>query len=438
MHLGRFVCTAIVLASVVGCDQDSTAENPAPIQDVATPQVTVPADAGSDSVGSRDASPSSASADAGGPSPDAGATQPVAPPDYASADNWLCRPGHNDACAVDLDTTVVAADGGTQPEPFRASAEPPIDCFYVYPTVSLDTTPNSDLVPGPEEKSVVRAQLARFASQCRLFAPVYRQVTLGALRTALAGGAAGTLPKADSTLGLQDVLAAWNHYLEHDNQGRGVVFVGHSQGSSVLTQLLKQKLDAAAPEPRFITAVLAGANVLVPKGQRVGGTFKTLPLCASADELGCIITFASFRETSPPPPTSLFAVSNDPNLVAGCTNPAAISGGSGELHAYLTKDGPGSGSSPMGPWAQGVTVNTPFVSVPGLLSASCTEGATGSYLAIHVHADPADPRTDEISGDVVQDGKVQAGWGLHLLDMHLTMGNLLDAVPAKAKAYAKK
>ena len=27
-----------------------------------------------------------------------------------------------------------------------------------------------------------------------------------------------------------DVLAAWNYYLEHDNQGRGVVLVGHSQG----------------------------------------------------------------------------------------------------------------------------------------------------------------------------------------------------------------
>jgi hypothetical protein len=435
MHLGRVVCTTLLLATCAACDQDSSAENSALGPDAATPQSAAIADAAMPHGGGHDASASPGNNDAGASPSDTGAA--ATPPDYASADNWLCRPGHNEACAVELDTTAVAADGGTQLEPFKASAEPPIDCFYVYPTVSLDMTPNSDLVPGPEEKSVVRAQLARFASQCRLFAPVYRQVTLGALRTALAGGAPGTLPKADSSLGLQDVLAAWSHYLEHDNGGRGVVLIGHSQGSSVITQLLKQKLDAT-PDPRFITAVLAGANVLVPKGQRVGGTFKSLPLCSSAEELGCVITFASFRETSPPPPTSLFAVSSDPNLVAGCTNPAAYAGGSGELHAYLSKDGPGSGSSPMGPWAQGVTINTPFVSVPGLLSATCTEGATGSYLAIHVQADPADPRTDDISGDVLQDGKVQTGWGLHLLDMHLSMGNLLDAVAAKAKAYAKK
>ena len=116
---------------------------------------------------------------------------PAAPPaiapggtaaDYANADNWLCRPGRNDACTMDLDTTIVAADGTMTPEPFMPNADPPIDCFYVYPTVSLDATPNSDLVPGPEEQAVVGAQLARVGSQCRQFAPMYPQVSLSALK----------------------------------------------------------------------------------------------------------------------------------------------------------------------------------------------------------------------------------------------------------------
>ena len=74
--------------------------------------------------------------------------------DYAKAENWLCRPDRpTDACHVNLDTTIVKADGTLEVEKFTAAANPPVDCFYVYPTVSLDSTPNSDLVPGEEENA---------------------------------------------------------------------------------------------------------------------------------------------------------------------------------------------------------------------------------------------------------------------------------------------
>ena len=190
--------------------------------------------------------------------------------DYSKADNWLCRPGHNTRCEIDLNTTVVKADGSTEKETFEAKTDPAIDCFYVYPTVSLDTTPNSDLNAGPEEDNVVRAQFARFGSQCRLFAPIYRQVTLTALRANLAG-----MPNAevDREIGLKDVTAAFKHYLDNDNKGRAFVLIGHSQGSSVLTGLIKAELDKETVDKRFLTAILAGTNILVPKGKKVGGTF---------------------------------------------------------------------------------------------------------------------------------------------------------------------
>src|SRR5262249_20600654 len=67
------------------------------------------------------------------------AAQPAAAKnDYADAKNWLCRPGRHDACAIDLATTVVAADGKTRREEWKANQNAPIDCFYVYPTVSTD------------------------------------------------------------------------------------------------------------------------------------------------------------------------------------------------------------------------------------------------------------------------------------------------------------
>jgi len=357
--------------------------------------------------------------------------------DYSRPETWLCRPGHNTACETNLDSTVVTADGNLTVEPFKAATDAPIDCFYVYPTISNDTTPNSDLVPGPEEAAVVQSQFARFGSQCRLFAPMYRQVTLTALRASLAGTTTG--PMADRVIGYTDVAAAWQYYLEHDNNGRGVVLVSHSQGSSVLTQLIKDKLDTAPLDKRFLGALLIGTNIAVPKDGVVGGTFKNVPLCKAAGELGCIVTFASFRASTPPTDMALFAKSADPNLVAGCTNPAALAGGSAELHSYLTASGIVLLSAPTPDWVKPPKpITTPYVSVPGLISAECKFATSGSYLAITVNADPADPRTDEIVGDVITNGMVQAGWGLHLIDIHMTIGNLVDIVKAKSDAFRAK
>ena len=58
--------------------------------------------------------------------------------DYSDGRAWLCRPGRTDACTIDQNTTIVAADGTLTREEFKAEPNPPIDCFYVYPTVSSD------------------------------------------------------------------------------------------------------------------------------------------------------------------------------------------------------------------------------------------------------------------------------------------------------------
>lgn len=367
----------------------------------------------------------------------AAATAAATKNDYSKGEAWLCRPGRQDACAVDLTTTIVAADGKLTLEKWAADPQAPIDCFYVYPTVSNDQTPNSDMQAGPEEQAVIRAQFARFGSKCRLYAPLYRQVTLTALRAGIAGR---PLTGLDRALGYNDVVAAWKYYLEHDNKGRGVVLIGHSQGSGVLTQLIRNEIDGKPVQERLVSALLLGTNVSVPRGKDVGGAFQHLPLCRVAGQTGCVISYVTFRANLPPPANSRFGRVADKEMVAACTNPAALAGGGGELHAYLAAGGRGNSSSAEPkPWVTPAQpINTPFVSVPGLLTAACVASEQGAYLAVKVQGNPADPRTDDIVGDVVVGGQVLPDWGLHLIDVQVAMGNLVDIVGQQAKAYLAK
>ena len=372
------------------------------------------------------------------PSP---AAPPATPNNYADAKTWLCRPdlpAGTSACDIDHTTTVISARGDFTRETWTAAKNAPIDCFYIYPTVSTDPTPTSDMNADPAERNVVKQQFARFGSVCRTFAPLYRQVTLAGLRRSMAGGG-----RASFERGVQydDVRDAWKYYVEHENRGRGFVIVAHSQGSFIATELIRQEIDGKPIQSRMVSAILLGTTISVPKGKDVGGSFQHVPLCHSATQTGCVITYASFRSTIPPPANTLFGRVTTPDMVAACTNPAALGGGSGTLHAYLSTEGTSIvGSSKPAPWVTPERkVETPFVSAPGLLTAECKSNENATYLEITVHGDPTDPRTDDIVGDLNgANGQPQANWGLHLIDSNLGMGNLIEIVNQQAKAYGSK
>jgi hypothetical protein len=361
--------------------------------------------------------------------------------DYANKANWLCWTGKpGDACAVDLTTTVIRGDGTETVEKFAADPKAPIDCFYVYPTVSNDPGAVSDMIPGPEELNVVKAQLARFGSKCRIYAPMYRQFTLTALRAGIAGKPVpGSTDPASRQVGYNDVVDAWNYYLEHENHGRGVVLIGHSQGSGVLTRLITNEIDGKPVQAKLVSAILMGTRLPIDKGKDTG-LFKTIPQCKSASQTGCVIAYSSFRDTIPPPANSRFGKAPSETQVAACANPAALGGGSAPLHAYLGNGPAISGQTSKMTWVKGKpNPTTPFISVPGLLTGQCVDKNGFSYLEVHVNAVPADPRTDTIEGDVVgADGKISEDWGLHLIDANLVMGDLVDVVGAESKAWLAK
>jgi hypothetical protein len=365
---------------------------------------------------------------------------PQAPVDYRNDANWLCRPGRQDACNVDQTVTVIAANGQLTKEPFRADNRAPIDCFYVYPTVSRDTTPNSDMTAGPEERAVVEQQLARFGAKCRLFAPLYRQVTTTVIRWAMAGDMAQA-GKADRELAYNDVKAAWNEYLRRDNKRRGVVLIGHSQGAGVLKRLIAEEIEGKPIQERIVSALVIGTNVNVPQGRDMGGDFKSMPLCRSNFQTGCVISYVTFRWEAPPPPAARFGRTQAPGMQVACTNPAALTGGRGPLRAILPARPSAASDSAAPPTAwtnPPQTIDTSFVAVPGLLVGECVNDENGSRLAVITYGDPADPRLDRIPGDLVIGADVQTDWGLHLVDMHVVMGDLVDLVGRQGESWREK
>ena len=349
-------------------------------------------------------------------------------PDYSQSNLWLCRGNDSSlgACAIDMTATIVNADGYLEFEYFAADPAAPVDCFYIYPTASTDNSSNSDLIPGDEEFHATAHQFARFASRCRPFAPMYRQGTL----TALLGNA----PTADFNLAYGDVRDAWNYYLAHFNTGRGVVLIGHSQGASMLTRLVAEEIDGKTVQQRILSAMLLGTTIQVAYGQTVGGTFQHMPLCTQADQLACIITYVSFRDDLPPDAGSNFG-RHGLTTTAACTNPAQLAFGSADLHAYL--NGSSTGRSAYMHWtAEQPLLTTTFARVPDLLSAECVSNASHQYLAVTVHGNPSDPRTDDIGGDVLIDGQRSAQWGLHSIDVGVAMGDLLELVRRQSEKFA--
>lgn len=365
----------------------------------------------------------------------------IAHADFANPSLWLCRPGlASDSCKVNLDATIIDANGKTKVETFKAASDPKIDCFFVYPTVSNDKTWSSDWTVDNMETDDVKLQFARFGSVCRQFAPIYRQTTLTALRIASGGPQPEGARLPQGVGGYNDVVDAWNWYMANANNGRGVILVGHSQGAGVISRLIANEIEGKPVQKQFISAMILGSSVMVPPGKDTGGTFKAIPLCRAEDQTGCVINYVSFRDTLPPPPESRFGKANGAN-VAACNNPANLATGKGTPDSYWLTKGflNGSGGTVQPDWAKPApAVSTPFVKTPGLVSTQCVSKGEFTWLEMHVNADPSDARTDQLAGEIQRPTGPDLNWGLHLIDADHSMGDLIRIAGKQASAYLKR
>ena len=318
---------------------------------------------------------------------------------------WVCRPGGPDAaCTKNLDATVVTPGGARSRVPFVAPTAPPADCFYVYPTVSEALSDNAPLESTTTIEETVHAQAALFSSVCRVFAAAYRQVTVRSLITGR------YLEPALQDLAYGDVRSAWHDYLAHDNGGRPFVLIGHSQGAQMLTRLVQDEIDKdAALRARLLSAILLGGSITVPTGREVGGTFSAIPACAKPGATGCVIAYNSFART--PPSTALFGRTPVAGRHVLCTDPTRLAGAAGPAHPYVPAARVTAGRQPL--------PGTGFVAYPGGVRVSCRTGAGTTWLQVSTVPGSAVPPFQEQLGPT---------WGLHVADVNLALGDLVEAV----------
>jgi hypothetical protein len=345
---------------------------------------------------------------------------------------WLCKPGQADnPCLGKMDGQAeVGTNSGfeTVDLGYEAAENAPVDCFYLYPTQSNQTTPNSDLSKDPEIRAVAINQARQFSRVCDVYAPMYRQYTFNP----------PTISDEVRDIAYNSALGAWNDYMDNYNNGRGVVVIGHSQGTSHMARLLAEEVDdKPAVRNRIISAILPGANVYVPKGEVVGGQFQNIPACESGDQTGCVIAYSMF--TQKPNPGAAFgwvdegywinpAPRPDKDLFEVlCVNPARLAGDGVVLRPLANLPAFLGLPEPAKPW----TAMPDFYRGDCLKAEDPTHG-TVNWLNVKDIRFAGDTRTD-LSTLVTG-----SGGNLHTGDINLALDSLVSVAATQSAAYVAR
>lgn len=156
-----------------------------------------------------------------------------------------------------------------------------------------------------DENSILY-QASIFNGTGRVFAPRYRQAHLDMLfnkKKAESG-------KKALEVAYSDVVAAFDYYMQHWNNGRRFIIAGHSQGALHAMTLIKQKVEGTPLQNQLIAAYIIGWPVQKDY-------FKALKPCETADQTGCFCTWRTWNREY------VLENQNDPRFKPGvvCTNP---------------------------------------------------------------------------------------------------------------------
>ncbi|NNE54531.1 MAG: DUF3089 domain-containing protein [Flavobacteriales bacterium] len=162
-----------------------------------------------------------------------------------------------------------------------------IDVFFVHPTTfyQKDERWNAPLeeetINQWTDKGPILHQASIFNGSGKIYAPRYRQAHLKSYWHLKAGG------KQALDTAYADVLAAFDHYINHYNNGRPFIIAAHSQGTTHGVRLLRERIDTTHLANQLVCAYLVGMRV-------VQDEFTNIPPCTQADDCGCFVSWMTF------------------------------------------------------------------------------------------------------------------------------------------------
>ena len=204
-------------------------------------------------------------------------------PDYAQASAWVSRPGLSNDPTRWIPTDASPSTGG------------PAAVFFVLPTTYLGrdhwNAPLDDAGANARLAIFARSQASAFNAVGEIWAPRYRQATVGAFLTGQADAARAL------DFAYADVTRAFDTFLASIPAGRPIILAGHSQGSLHVARLLADRVGKdAALRKRIIAVYVVGWPVSVEADLPAFG----LPGCVSAAQPGCVLSWLSFAEPADP------------------------------------------------------------------------------------------------------------------------------------------
>ncbi len=276
------------------------------------------------------------------------------PPDYSQADAWAAMPG-KDSLALYVPEGVENADG------MRA-----VDVFFVHPTGYLNGGDwNSPLNANSRTEENTKWMLANQASAyngcCNVYAPRYREASIFRYLSA-----PPDIAEKAMDLAYSDVERAFQYFLDH-TQGRPFIIASHSQGTTHAFRLIKEHVDGSPLAGRMVAGYLIGSQVTNAEADAL----KTVPVCNSETQTGCIVHWAAWGDGGTPPAEMVG------RLV--CVNPLTWARDGGRADASLHKGGvPVSGKFSVIIWGddspQGVDFKPLGAPVKASTWAECRDG----------------------------------------------------------------
>ena len=360
---------------------------------------------------------------------------------YDQDDKWLCRPGlPGNPCTAKLTVAEYRPDGTAVRSELPATADDaPADCFYLYATVDpgLLSEPRNLDFPDIDRDTVtdlLYGQARPFRGLCNIYSPLYRQASLNTYQ------ADDKTRQERLDYAYRDASEAFDYLLAHTDPQRPIILLSHSQGSHHTLRLLQQRFEGdSALRKRLVVAVLAGplGAYWVPRGETTGGALAQIPLCSSAQETGCVLTFNTFLSTKPPDESyaeigrALGAGDGD----LGCT-PGFYTSKTVRLRGamLLTRS---SALIPTTPLYPGVDrLNTDYARFADFYTGHCVPADNGlTYLSIAIAPLPGDRRLNPVDFNSIVFS--DPGVGLHVLDYAFISGDLVADVSGKLGAFTR-